>query len=471
MNEPWTLGIAEAAALIRAGELSSAALLESVLERVEETEPYARAWVHIDRDGARAAARESDRAVLEGRAGALAGIPIGIKDVINVKGMATEAGSAALHGNIADRDAGAVARLRTNGAVILGKLATHEFAFGQGTPPTRNPWDARRYAGGSSVGSGVAVAVGSAPGALGTDTGGSVRNPAAVNGLVGLKPSAGLVDGSGVFNVSHTLDHIGPVARSVLDCAVLLNGMAIEPVFADDGGGGSGLLRCLEAISKPCRLAIDRKMWTSWGVCPDVEAVAEQAVLTLEQLGFDIVELDLPDIDLSLPASLAISLSEAVQHHRALLAEAAPDYLPETRVMIETGALVRSEDVALAQRVRAYLRDRITETFTRTQTQALLAPTLPAIAPLNTAMAHELTGQTGAGSLASALRMLSPANLTGFPALSVPCGRSGGQPVGLHMMGPIRSDAALLGIAHAYEQSSPWRSLTPLRLLPERPTR
>ncbi|WP_415856719.1 amidase [Sinomonas sp. G460-2] len=462
MTEPWELGIDEAAGLIRRGELSAVELVDSVLGRIVDTEGFARAWAYVDADGARAAARTADRAALRGGTGGLLGIPVGVKDVIDVRGLPAEGGSAALHGRISTRDAGAVRRLRESGAIILGKLQTHEFAFGQGTPPTRNPWGPERYAGGSSVGSGVAVAVGSVPGALGTDTGGSVRNPASVNGLVGLKPTFGLVSGSGVINVSHTLDHVGPIARGAIDCAALLDGM-VEDASAERWGGLEAV-RAMDPTTR--RVGVDRSLWADWGVEVDVAGLVEEALAVLGGLGFEIVDVSLPELDLALPASLAISLSEAAHHHRERLRRGAARYLPATRIMIETGALVTAEDVRLAQAVRSELRTSLARVFARTGIGVLASPTLPAIAPHAALMSHELTGSTGEDSLASALRMLSPANVTGLPAVSVPCGLADGQPVGLHLMGPAFSDGSLLAIAHAYELASPWHKLVPLRDLP-----
>ncbi|MEA5455999.1 amidase [Sinomonas sp. JGH33] len=458
MSEPWELGGAEAARMIREGALSAVELLDSVLGRVVATEGFARAWAHVDADGARAAARTADRIVRRGGGGPLVGVPLGVKDVIDVRGLPAEGGSAALRGRIAMRDAGAVRRLRDNGAVILGKLRTHEFAFGQGTPPTRNPWDPGRYAGGSSVGSGVAVAVGSVPAALGTDTGGSVRNPASVNGLVGLKPTSGLVPGSGVLTVSHTLDHIGPIARSAEDCALVLRGLASPAAAA-----------AAPRTTTTARLAVDRGLWAPWGVAPDVRDIVDAAIGELARLGFEIVDVSLPELDLALPASLAISLSEASHHHRERLRTSADRYLPQTRTMIETGALVTSADLRLAHDVRTHLRTALAAFFERTGVDALLSPTLPVAAPRLESMAHELTGDADGESLSSALRMLSAANLTGLPAVSVPCGLAGGLPVGLHLLGPMFSDYALLEIAEAYERASPWQAMVPLRELPRLP--
>lgn len=459
MTEAWELGITEASGLLRRGELSAAELVESVIGRLEATEDSVHAWVHVDRLGARNAARAADNSAARGEfLGPLHGIPLGVKDVIDVRGMPAEGGSLALRGRVASDDAGVVRHLRRNGAVILGKTVTHEFAFGQGTPPSKNPWGAERYAGGSSIGSGVAVAVGSAPGALGTDTGGSVRNPASVNGLVGLKATAGLVDGSGVLNVSHTLDHIGPITRNVSDCAVLLQGM-LEPATA------ARLQEMVlpEAMPAPTRVAVDRGAWAEWEVTPEVAAVLEQALMVLQGLGVELVEVSLPELKMALPASLAISLSESVEHHRELLAGSADKYLRGTRVMIETGALVPREDVQLAHQVRSSLRASLRTDMDNAGVQALVSPTLPSIAPIEADMSHSLTGSTGKDSLSSALMMLSPANLTGMPGLSIPCGFAGGQPVGMHFLGREFAEADLLGIAHVYEKHTSWHAKVPVR--------
>ncbi|WAH99117.1 amidase [Arthrobacter sp. MMS18-M83] len=460
MTEAWELGIAEASVLLRRRELSAAELVESVIGRLEATEDSVHAWAYVDQQGARNEALAADNSARRGEfLGPLHGIPLGVKDVIDVRGMPAEGGSLALKGRVASDDAGVVRHLRRNGAVILGKTVTHEFAFGQGTPPSKNPWGAVRYAGGSSVGSGVAVAVGSASGTLGTDTGGSVRNPASVNGLVGLKATAGLIDGSGVLNVSHTLDHIGPITRSVADCASMLQGM----VGPDSARALPEEWAPPEEMPALTRVAVDRGAWAEWGVTRDVAAVLERAVLTLEELGVEIVELPLPELKMALPASLAISLSESVEHHRELLGRSAERYLQGTRVMIETGALIPVKDVQLARQVRTYLRSFLRSAMENAGIQALVSPTLPSIAPIEADMSHSLTGSTGQDSLSSALMMLSPANLTGMPGLSIPCGFAGGQPVGMHFLGREFTESALLRIAHVYERHTSWHAKVPVR--------
>jgi len=461
MGEPWELSIVSAADQIRRRELSSEELVDSVLRRLRETEDYSRAWAYVDEQGARAAAAAADGDLLAGLdKGPLSGIPIGIKDVIDVAGMPTEAGSNSLRGNVASTDADSIRQLRSSGAIILGKTETYEFAFGQGTPPSRNPWDPARYAGGSSIGSGVAVAVGSAFGALGTDTGGSVRNPASVNGLVGLKPTTGLVSGKGMYNVSHTLDHIGPIARTAADCAALFYGMVRPEIMHRLVAGASGL----EPV--PTRLAVDRAQWEDWGMSEGVGVVLDRAVADLEQLGFEIVELAVPQLAMALPTSLAICLSESVQHHRDRVHRSPHDYLPETRVMIGTGALIPVEDVYLARQVQTYLRSTITAALDSVGATAIISPTLPAVAPLAAAMSNELTGEVHNNSLSSALKMLTAASVSGLPGLSVACGLSEGQPVGMHLMGRMYSEPALFSIGSAYEAATKWHTYIPVVKLP-----
>lgn len=468
MSEIWELSIANVARELRDRSLSALDVVDALLERLDATEDYARAWAFVDVEGARSQARTADSlAATGGPLGVLHGIPIGVKDVINVAGMPTGGGSESLRGQPAvSTDAGVIRQLRSAGAVIVGKTVTHEFAFGQGTPSTRNPWDPSRYAGGSSVGSGVAVAVGSALGAIGTDTGGSVRNPASVNGLVGVKPSAGLVDGSGLLNVSRTLDQVGPIARNVDDCALLFRGM-IVPDHAQNLPPRTVRSRVDEG-SRARRVAVDRSSWTEWGVTPGVRGAVEGAISTLVDLGIDVVEISLPTLALALPASLAIALSEASAYHRHHLREHALGYLPETRVMLETGALVSTADVALAYEVQASLRTTLHEAMDEAGVLAVVSPTLPAAAPFVSEMVHELTATTGDQSLSSALRILSPANITGMPALSVPCGFASGQPVGLHLMGRLFSDAELFGLAKSYEDATSWHTYVPVRTLPAR---
>ena len=261
MSELIHLTIHEAAALLRSRKISSGELTEASLQRIEVTEPLVHAYATVLADSVRKEAAQADRELAAGLwRGPLHGIPLGIKDLIYTRGVRTEAGSKAMEGFVPSYDATVVERLRDAGAVTLGKTVTHELAYGQNVPPTKNPWNPDYYPGGSSAGSGVATAVGSAFGALGSDTGGSIRVPASINALAGLKPTFGRVSRRGVVALSNSLDHVGPLARDVEDCALLLQAIAghdaLDPYSLDrpvpDYSAG------LQAGARGTRLGVDR---------------------------------------------------------------------------------------------------------------------------------------------------------------------------------------------------------------------
>lgn len=461
MTAPWRWGVPEAADALANGTASSEQLVVSALERIRDTEDRVHAWAHVDVDAALTAARASDSRRRSGRAlGPLDGVPIGVKDVIDVAGMPTRAGSAVFRDALpARQDAVAVGRFRAVGGVLIGKTTTYEFAFGQGLPPSLNPRDPERYAGGSSIGSGVAVAVGGAPAALGTDTTGSGRNPAAVNGLVGLKPTAGLVSRAGTIAVSGTMDAIAPIASSVRGAALVLDAIA-EPAALAERFGGSVVQTA--ARSARSRVGVDRAQWERWGVSAPVRAAVEEALLVLERTGVEIVEIDASDLDASLTPALVISLAEAAVLHRHRLQAAAADYLPETRAMIASGALVGAADLELALRMREPLRQRVQRTLDRAGIGAIVSPTLPVGAPRLDSMAAALTSTDDEESLGSALRILSTASLTGLPGLSVACGEVAAGPVGMHLLGRWNGDAEIIALAERYEQAAPWRARVPI---------
>lgn len=460
MTELWRLGVEDAAEALRTGEVTSVALVQAALDRADETEHVAHAWAYLDREPALAQARASDRRRAEGAPlSPVDGVPLGVKDVIDVAGMPTVAGSESLRlAPPAASDAASVAQYRAHGGVLLGKTHTYEFAFGQGEPPTRNPRDPLRYPGGSSIGSGVAVAVGSAPATLGTDTGGSIRNPASINGLVGLKPTTGLVSTQGTITISTTMDAIGPLTASVDGCAFILDAICEPEVRAQAFDGP--ITAAVERAQGARRVGVDRGIWRRWGVSEALQGSTLAGLALLDDV--EIVEIDLPSLDLALVAGLLISLSESVEQHRSRLQRAAADYLPGTRTMVATGALIDTEDIAVAHRVRAALRREIERTLQTHGLTALASPTLPAAAPLLATMAMELTDAHDEDSLGSALRMLSAANLTGLPALSVPGTEIDGLPVGLHLLGAAFADAELLALGRRAEQAMPWRSQVPL---------
>jgi aspartyl-tRNA(Asn)/glutamyl-tRNA(Gln) amidotransferase subunit A len=284
VTELWRLSLREAGDGLVARRFSAVELLEATLERLHQTEGAVHAYVTLMESSAREGAARADAELRhDGWRGPLHGIPVGVKDLCFTEGVPTGAGSRLMEGFIPDHDAAVVADLKHAGAVIVGKTVTHEFAYGQDTPPTRNAWDLRRYPGGSSAGSGVSVAVGSAFAAIGTDTGGSIRVPASVNAVVGLKPTFGLVSRYGVFPMSPSLDTVGPLARTAEDCALLLEAIAgHDPRDANSmqRPPSSYTARLKDGI-KGLRLGLDREFFMYERVSDEVRAATTEAIKAL----------------------------------------------------------------------------------------------------------------------------------------------------------------------------------------------
>lgn len=430
--------------LIAEGSLSALELVEAVLERIEETEPLVHAYATVMRESALAAAERADEELARGRLrGPLHGVPLAVKDVFFTHDAPTEAGSRILAGFVAPEDAAAVRALRAAGAVLVGKLVTHEFACGQDVPPTRNAWNTSHYPGGSSAGAGVAVALGSALAALGTDAGGSVRKPAALNGVVGLKPTFGLLSREGVVLLAASLDHVGIVTRTVEDCALLLRALApqAEPPALEAGAGGA-------------RLGVAEELFGP-ELEPEVRSVVEVALAELERLGATLVPVKLRSLSLTLPAGFTILLAEAAASHRRWLQERPDDYVPETRRLLELGSLLPAAHVEAAQRARALICAEVGEAFRAARLDALVTPTLPRTSiPLDEMVIPV--------DLPCFIPYTFPGNLTGQPALSVPCGFTpAGLPVGLQLIGRPLAEATLFRLGHAYERSTPWHRRRP----------
>ena len=433
-------GATVVAGMIRKGTLTATEHVTEVLDAIDRTQSEFASWAYVDREGAVVAAQRADALLHAGvRTGPLHGVAVGVKDVIAVAGMPTRAGSKSTSVRPCVRDAVAVERLRAAGAVIVGKTTTHEFASGQGDPGTVNPRFPDRYAGGSSVGSGVAVAVGSVPAALGTDTGGSIRNPAAVNGVVGFKPSRHFVDARGLLHFSRTLDVVGPIAPSVADCRLVATAL-------------SGATREPPRSSRPVRLAVDRSIFDSPALDDGFKVVLADAIDRLVASGVEFVECRDPDFGHAMTAALVIGLTEFASNHVERLSHLGVDYLPETRHMVETGLLLEATDLALAERATGRITRTLAELARSTGADALIGVTLPAPPPLIREMSTALTAPVERTSLSSALQHLSLANLTGLPAITVPAGEALGQPVGLHLTGLNANDFRLLDVAEEIEE-------------------
>lgn len=457
------LTIAQAAALLRRRAVSSLELVEAMLSRIETTEPLVHAYALVLADAARREAKQADRELAHGHwRGPLHGVPVGIKDLIYTRDTPTEAGSRVLSGFIPSYDATVVTRLREAGAVFPGKTVTHEFAYGVNTPPTRNPWNLACYPGGSSAGSGVAVSVRSAYGAIGTDTGGSIRVPASMNNLVGLKPTFGRVSRYGIVALSPSLDHAGPITRTVEDCALVLGAIAgYDPM--DSGSIDCPVPNYLEGIDGGVEgmvIGVDRRHAFYEGVSEDVQGAVEEVIADLGRQGARMVDVSIPELDVVTTVVLTILLPEASSLHRDWLRTQWHEYDPATRVMLELGELVPGAHFVLAQRARRQVCNAVKNTFRAHALDALLSPTLP----ITTVEIEQLPvpGATGEAPMAALLHHTPVGNLTGLPALTAPCGFSRrGLPIGYQLIGRPFEEATLFRLAHAYEKIHSWETMKP----------
>jgi aspartyl-tRNA(Asn)/glutamyl-tRNA(Gln) amidotransferase subunit A len=452
VSEPCDLSIRQAGSRLRAGDLSAVELAESTLRRIAETEPAIHAYVCVLADAALAAARQVDAALRAGTdRGPLHGIPVGIKDIFDVRGVPTRCGSRVRERVApAAADAASVARVRAAGAVVLGKTVTQEFAAGVVSPPARNPRDPSRIPGGSSGGSAAAVAAGSALAAFGSDTGGSIRIPAALCGVVGLKPTYGTVGTRGVFPLAWSLDTVGPLARTVEDAAWMLNAIADPPVrdaTAELGDGVRGL-----------RLGVPRPYFFD-RLQPGVRKAVEAALAVFAELGAEVVETPWADAAAARAASFLINRVETVGVHGDGV-RATPDlYGEELRLRVQANALYPAEGYVRALRARTAIRSSIARLFATHRLDALVVPATPGTAaPADDLFVADETGAREPVGLAYT-RLTMPFNATGQPVLSIPCGfDAAGLPVGLQIAGRPFAEARVCRIGAAYENASgKWR--------------
>ncbi|MFF4962871.1 amidase [Streptomyces sp. NPDC001222] len=445
--EPFELTLTAAAAAIRARELSPVELVDSVLDRIERVEPELGAYVTVSAERARRAAREA-----EARVGAeagrirspLHGVPMGLKDLIDVVGMATSASSRVRDGHRASADSAVAARLAGAGAVLLGKTHTHEFAYGLITPQTRNAWDRGRVAGGSSGGSAVAVASGAATFALGTDTGGSIRVPAALNGVVGLKPTYDLVPRDGVTSLSWSLDHVGPITRTVADVAPVLAALTGDAPAPGRQGGERADLAGLR-VGVPHNYYFDH-------VDPEVEASVRRAIGRLKELGAQLVGVDIPMTRYVQATQWGLMVPEATAYHEGTLRSAPELYQEDVRTLLEAGELLPAGDYLRARRAQALMREEWGRLLERVD--VIAAPTVP----MTAVAAGQETVTWPDGTLEAVsdayVRLSAPANITGVPALTLPVGHdAAGLPIGMQLLGRPLGEHTLLRAGHAYEQT------------------
>ena len=447
-----TATIAELGPRLRRGEITAGALVEECLAAIAERDPALNAFITVLADDARRQARTLGAELAHGRdRGPLHGIPVSLKDIIDLAGTPTTAASRLRAGHRAAADAPVTARLRAAGAIILGKCNLHEFAFGttgeeSAFGPTRNPHAPEHVPGGSSSGSAVSVAAGMALASIGTDTGGSIRIPASCCGGVGLKPTHGEVSAAGVVPLAPSLDHVGPIARSVGDAALLYGIMRDgphHPAHHPDGGEQQGES---PAAPRP-RLGIPRRYFLDL-LEPAVEVAFADTVERLARAGCRIDDVDIPHAADTSPVYLHTQLAEAAEQHRAEL-DARPDaYGRGVRLRLELGRYVLAEDYVRAQRGRRILTAEVDAALE--DRAALLLPTLP-IVPPRLGTDRNAIGDVTETTRALTLRLTQLFDVTGHPAISIPCGTAGGLPAGVQLVGRRGGTERLLAVATACE--------------------
>lgn len=430
--ETGLLSVAELGAGYRNGSFTPTQVVEQSLARLARLEPSLNAFANPMAELSRDQARRATAELAAGRdLGPLHGIPVAIKDLIEVAGMPTGYGSKVHAPRMAGADATLVARLRAAGAVVFGKTNLLEYAYGIAHPDigqTNNPHDTSRTAGGSSGGSVAAVAAGIVPLAIGTDTGGSIRIPAAYCGIVGLKPTYGLVPLDGVFPLSWSLDHAGPLARSVEDAALALACLSGTPM-------------ALQTDQTPLRIGLIMAQFSQTGIGRPVTDLVHACLQRLQADGAQVVAVNCASLDRANATLMTILSPEAALIHAPLMALNPAGYAPGTRAQIVAGGTTRAIDYLAALRFQTALRAEVEALFD--QVDVLLAPSVPYVAP------HEDPVITPGIADDQDSEMLSSgfANLTGHPSLSLPCGWIAGLPVGLQLTGPLRQDCRLLSVA------------------------
>ena len=459
--------IAELGELIQSRELSPVELTRAYLDRIDELDSELGAYVTVMSESALAEARRAETEIGAGAyRGPMHGIPVGIKDIIYTQGVLTSAASRVLADHVPDYDSTIVERLRNSGAVLLGKLNLSEFAIGgtidhpYGTP--RNPWDTGRSAGGSSSGSAVAVASGLCAGSLGSDTGGSIRGPSAFCGLVGLRPTYGRVTRHGVIPMSWSHDTVGPMTRTVEDCAIMLGAIAgrderdssssVEPV--------PDYRECLHERPRDISIGLPTEAFGYEGLDPVVRSGVMSAVDQLAELGADVDDVSMPVSAHSGGVFLATADVDAATFHMDWLKTRPELYDWNTRTRLESAALTPSPTYLRAQRARTLIKNELMSALE--DHDVIVMPSGPTLAP----RIADSTGSPGGYYQGRAdlgrRQYSSPAALAGLPAISVPCGFSdSGLPVGVQIVGRQFAESTLFQIAYAYEQSAGWHTRRP----------
>jgi aspartyl-tRNA(Asn)/glutamyl-tRNA(Gln) amidotransferase subunit A len=453
-QELSSLTLKRASELVRTRAVSPVELTQACLQRIQKYNAAFNAFITVTSDEAMRAAREAESEIQRGRwRGPLHGVPIALKDNIDTAGVRTTGASELFESRIPETDAEVARRLKTAGAILLGKLNLHEFAYGGSSTVThygtmRNPWGRDYVTGGSSGGAGIAVASDFCFAALGTDTAGSVRMPASHCGIVGLKPTYGLVSTRGVMTLSWTLDHVGPMCKTVEDAALMMNVIAgfdeLEPTSVDTSI--PDYTRAMKTATAKLRLGIARRPFFD-NLNPEVAKAVDAAITVLRKITAGMADVELP------PTGNAATLwgSEAYAYHKAWITQSPEKYQPGTRNQLQRTANANGAEYAQARRDLDRVRRDIKKVFTKVD--LLIAPTMKS--PPALLSAPGAGGGGGNNNVAF--------DMYGVPSISVPCGfTNSGLPIGLQISGGHFAEIQVLALAHAFEQATEWHKKNPV---------
>jgi len=460
-SELTRLTLVGAMAMLRRKAVSPVELAQAFITRIERLNPALNAFITVTAELALQQARETEAEIQRGHwRGPLHGVPLALKDLIDTAGIRTTAASAVLKDRIPTEDAEVVRRLKAAGAVLLGKLNMHEFAYGGTSVPSyygavHNPWNLARIAGGSSGGSGAAVAAGLCIGALGSDTAASVRHPAAYCGVVGLKPTYGRVSTRGVIPLSWSLDHIGPLCHSAMDAALFLETIAgfdpLEPSSVDHPTDRYASV--IGASTAPLKIGLVRRPYFE-GLDPEIETAVNAAIQVLAGISAGVRDVELPYANVL----LTIASAEAYAFHKPYFTQTPQLYQAMTRVRLEQAAGVSAADYISARREMERLRWQADSAFS--SVDLLITPTT-AIAPISIESGY-LDPPLPADGTPLEFRNTHMFDVLGLPAISVPCGFTrDGMPIGLQIAGPRFGESRVLSLAHAYQQVTDWHTRSP----------
>lgn len=457
--------ISELAPLVREGIISPVEITKEVLERVKMYDEVINSYIEISEENALDSAKRAEKEIRDGNyKGTLHGIPLALKDILNFKDENVTYGSKIHKENVPDFDATVVAKLKEAGTLFTGKLNMHEYAYGgtNNNPhhgPCRNPWDIEKIPGGSSGGSGAAVAADLTIASLGTDTAGSIRIPASICGIIGMKPTHGLVSKYGCFPLSWSLDHIGPMTKTVEDSAILLEYIAgydvNDPTTIDMPS--KNYTKYLTGDIKGMVIGIEEDFFFN-NIDHNVEKLVKKGIKQLESMGAKVELIKIPSLKYSEYAEYMTFMGESALIHKENFKLRPNDFGKDVQFSLKLANLTSAVDYLQAQQVRRMMAKDFTNAFKKVD--VMISPTLPAVAP-NIGDDTVMINNRKQSLTNNMIRLTSPANLVGLPAISIPCGLSEGLPVGLQIMGPAFKEEVILNAAYAYEKVTPLNGITP----------